>query len=327
VVSVTSPLSVEPPWIVHELSSQWFLPTTVVAQRLTDLHRVVDGMVSSGTFLLAPPLFLGRPDHPVFRALCEHVRARHRDDPTSSFDYWDDVGSPSKVIDLLRLPARVLDEFPMRGRMDLLNEVQPWWRFPYSQRGRELGRLKCWLGTYGPDVAGQRRRYVVSPAGRVSSVEKWLVACPGRLEPFGYSLSLDPDCGRYVGVQVRLDDRSTVDLVGKATRDMGPLRAGDYVAIALSPTSVDLPALDRLMRHVYTLRRRITTAAVHGLLIADGRTVGLHRALAEQGFDYVSLSELGYREHLAKHPDIERELETSDESAPHPTSLEVDLPV
>ena len=55
--------------------------------------------------------------------------------------------------------------------------------------------------------------------------------------------------------------------------------------------------------------------------------MGLHRALAEQGFDYVSLSELGYREHLAKHPDIERELETSDESAPHPTSLEIDLPV
>lgn len=88
-----------------------------------------------------------------------------------------------------------------------------------------------------------------------------------------------------------------------------------------------MPALDRLMRCVYTLRRRIPTATVHGLLISDGRTVSLHRALAEQDFDYISLSELGYRDHLGMHPDVERELETSDESAPHPTSLEVDLPV
>ncbi len=156
--SVASPLSVEPPWVVHELAAQWFLPTTVVARRLADLHRVVDRVVSTGTFLLAPPLFLGHPDHPVFRALCEHVRGRHRDDPTPEFDYWDDVAHPGKVLDLLRLPARVLAEFPLRGRLDLLNDVQPWWGFSYGERERELGRLQGWLGTYGPDFAGQRRR-------------------------------------------------------------------------------------------------------------------------------------------------------------------------
>src|SRR5687767_4472681 len=113
-MSVASPLSVEPPWVVHELSSQWFLPATVVAERLADLHRVVDGWVSAGTFVLAPPLYLGAPDHPVFLALAEHVRARHPDDRPNGFAYWDDVGSPAKVQALLQLPEFTLEAFPVR---------------------------------------------------------------------------------------------------------------------------------------------------------------------------------------------------------------------
>src|SRR5215218_377092 len=90
-VSVASPLSVEPPWVVHELAAQWFLPATTVAERLFDLHRVVDGWVTAGAFVLAPPLYLGPPDHPVFRALAEHVRARHPDDRPAPFCFWDDL--------------------------------------------------------------------------------------------------------------------------------------------------------------------------------------------------------------------------------------------
>ncbi len=326
-MSVASPLSVEPPWIVHELSSQWFLPATNVAERLADLHLVVDSWVTAGSFLLAPPLYLGAPDHPVFRALAEHVRARHPDDRKGCFGYWDDVGNRNKVHELLQLPSYTLDAFPVRGRMDLLNEVQRRWRFPHAERPHELLRLQRWLGTYGPDVAGTRRTYEVAPLGPVSSVEKWLMSGPGRLEPFGYAVTFSPDAGRYVGAQVPLDARSTVDLVGVATRPLGRMHPGDLVVVALAPTAVDVPALDRLMRHVYTLRRRVSGSCVHGLLVADGATVALRGGLIDQGFDYVSLSELGYRDHLAQRPDISRVLELTDGSVPHPTSLEVDLPV
>jgi hypothetical protein len=327
-VSVASPLSVEPPWVVHELSSQWFLAASNVAERLADLHRVVDGWVTAGTFLLAPPLYLGQADHPVFRALSEHVRARHPDDRPNGFSYWDDVGNPDKLEALLQLPSFTLEAFPVRGRVDLLSEVQRLWGFPHAERARELARLQRWLGSYGPDVSGARRSYDVAPLGLVGSVEKWLLSGPARLEPFGYSLSFNPaEGGRWVGAQVRLDDRTTVDLVGRATRPLGLARAGDLVVVHLAATAVDLPVLDRLMRHVYTLRRRFTSAWVHGLLVSDGVTVALRRALWEQGFDYVSLSELGYRDYLTMHPDVARQLDPGLGAVPHPTPLAVDLPL
>ena len=326
-VSVASPLSVEPPWIVHELSSQWFLPATHVAERLTDLHHIVDAWVTAGTFVLAPPLYLGQPDHPVFRALAEHVRAKHPDDRPNGFGYWDDVGQASKVEALLQLPSYTLDTFPVRGRTDLLHETQRLWRFPHVERGRELTRLQGWLGTYGPDVAGARRSYEIAPLGAVSSVETWLLSSPGRLEPFGYALSFAASAGRYVGAHVHLDDRSTVDLVGVTTRALGRALPGDLVVVSFAATAVDVPALDRLMRHVYTLRRRMSSVCVHGLLIADGATVAVRSGLLDQGLDYISLSELGYRDYLGARPDVSRELEMSEGSVPHPTSLAVDLPV
>ncbi|MBF4765195.1 hypothetical protein ISU07_18850 [Nocardioides islandensis] len=326
-MSVASPLSVEPPWVVHELAAQWFLPATTVAERLADLHRVVDGWVTAGTFVLAPPLYLGSPDHPVFRALSEHVRARHPDDRPAAFCYWDDVGNRAKLEALLRLPSYTLDTFPVRGRVDLLTELQRRWRFPSSERGHEEARLQHWLGSYGPDVAGVRRGYVVAPLGPVSAVSAWLESGPGRLEPFGYALSFAPSGGRYVGSRVPLDARSTVDLVGLATRSLGRVAAGDLVAVALAASCVDTPALDRLMRHVYTLRRRVPARCVHGLLVSDGVTVALSGALLDQGFDHVSLSDLGYRDHLAQHPDVSRCLEESEGWVPHPTSLAVDLAV
>jgi hypothetical protein len=188
VMSVASPLSVEPPWVVHELSSQWFLPATQVAERLGDIHRVVDGWVTAGAFVLAPPLYLGAADHPVFLALAEHVRARHPDDHPTSFDYWDDLGNVGKVQALLGIPGFSLEAFPVRGRGDLLNELQRAWKFPQAERAHELARLQLWLGTYGPDVAGARRTYEVAPVGGVGAVEKWLLAAPARLEPFGYAV-------------------------------------------------------------------------------------------------------------------------------------------
>jgi hypothetical protein len=202
------------------------------------------------------------------------------------------------------------------------------WGFASSERERELARVQLWLGTYGADVSGTRRSYDVSPLGPVGAVEKWLLSVPARLEPFGYAVSFDTAAGgRWVGTQVRLDDRSTLDLSGYVTRGLGMTSPGDLVVVDLAATAVGPSAVDRLMRHVYSLRRRTSTALVHGLLIADGVSVSARRALWEQGFDYVSLSELGFRDYLATRPDVSRVLDTSDGSLPHPTSLHLDLPV
>ena len=97
--------------------------------------------------------------------------------------------------DLLRVPAATLEAYPVRGRTDLLTEVQRLWGFAHAERDHELARLQTWLGTYGPDVAGVRRSYDVLPLGSVGAVEKWLLTAPARLEPFGYAVSFDPMTG------------------------------------------------------------------------------------------------------------------------------------
>jgi RecB family endonuclease NucS len=111
------------------------------------------------------------------------------------------------------------------------------------------------------------------------------------------------------------------------TRPLGLTCPGDLVVVDLAATAVNDVALRRLMRHVYTLRRRCSAARVHGLLVADGISVSTRRALWEQGFDYVSLSELGFRDYLATRPDVSRLLDTAEGAVPHPTSLALDLPV
>ena len=70
-------------------------------------------------------------------------------------------------------------------------------------------------------------------------------------------------------------------------------------------TAVGHNAHDDLATHVDWLRAelgdRLGDAQVHGLLIADGASLLLERALRERAFGYLSLSAIGYRRWVRSH--------------------------
>ena len=73
-----------------------------VAERLTDLHRIVGRVGDRGDLRAGTARCTSAtPTTPVFLALAEHVRARHPDDRPTCFSYWDDVGNPTKLQELL----------------------------------------------------------------------------------------------------------------------------------------------------------------------------------------------------------------------------------
>ena len=62
---------------------------------------------------------------------------------------------------------------------------------------------------------------------------------------------------------------------------------------------MDLPAHGQLTGYVGAVRRQVDGGVkVFGLLISDGTTVRLQEALIASGFGQLSLSVLGYRDHL-----------------------------
>ena len=256
-------------------------------------------------------------DHPVFLALAEHVRARHPDDrpvtgaasPTGTTSGSRGQGAGPLAGpggDAGGVPGPRPHRPPQRGAAAVGLRRTP-------SADHELARLQTLAGHLR---SGRRRRPALATtccrSGPSARSRSGCSPAPARLEPFGYAVSFDPMTGgRWVGAQVPLDDRSTVDLVGRVTRPLGWADPVTWSWWTWPPPCVDLAALDRLMRHVYTLRRRFTSACVHGVLVADGVTVALRRALWEQGFDHVSLSELGFRDFLRHAP---RRL-------PHPRAL------
>ena len=82
-------------------------------------------------------------------------------------------------------------------------------------------------------------------------------------------------------------------------------RRGDWLVIQHKTTAVGHSAHDELAVLVDWLRDelgdRLDGDEVHGLLIADGASLLLERALRERAFGYLSLTSIGYRRWVRNH--------------------------
>ena len=119
----------------------------------------------------------------------------------------------------------------------------------------------------------------------------------------------------------RVDRRSVPDLVCRFTENCEEGHADDWLVVENKATAVGQAALHQLSRYVdLPARVGAERERVHGLLLADGDSVNLRRGLEEAGLDYLSLTAVGYRDHLRGLTGFVRESDPDATSIPHPES-------
>ena len=262
------------------------------------IHEIVEEQVTDDVSVIAPPLILGRFGCPVLDRLFMRL-----EDPRWSLPESVDV-APEELAVTLRLPVDVIEAYPVVGRFGLLAKLLD--RLAVADEDAEtyLRMLDAWLDDVrrglGPRLRGAADRQPrgvprlaarpVRPAGPLR--------LPGRASPTRCDDRLD-------GRAHSFDDGRRPDLIARVTADGDAVRRGDWLVIQHKATAVGHNAHDELAAHVDWLRAELGTrlgnGEVHGLLIADGASLLLERALRERGFGYVSLSALGYRHWVRSH--------------------------
>jgi hypothetical protein len=261
------------------------------------VQEIVEEHVTDDVSVLAPPLIVGRFGDPVLDRL-----AMRLEDPRWTLPESIDI-SPAELAAQLRLPVDVVEAYPIVGRFGILAKCLD--RLSVSDEDAELHlrMLDTWLGTY---AEGAGRDFEVLPTGSRGAFRGWLLDRFDMLSRYGYAarIATEYDDG-LDGLAHSFDDGRRPDLIARITDDGDTVRRGDWLVIQHKTTAVGHNAHDELAVLVDWLRAelgdRLEGADVHGLLIADGASLLLERALRERAFGYLSLAALGYRHWVRSH--------------------------
>lgn len=264
---------------------------------LRDLRFVIDRFVADDVTVLAPPFLVRRRGDPVWTRL--------RDLPDEE---WDKIQSfeDSHLAVVLDLDEDLVRRYPVVGEADVLwdlwdvrghdlEAIQSGDRSARERAERIVAVVRTWLDLWDPE----RQEYLTSRIGLERRFQDWLVADLDRLTPFGLPLKL-------VKEEYRFADGRKADVICRATADSDLVRHGDLVVIENKAHMVDVHAYEQLRGYVELAAVEIAQGdqRVHGLLIADGRTLQLQEALHEAGYWYVSLSQIGFRDWLRGAPQL-----------------------
>jgi len=260
-------------------------------------HDIVEELITDDVAIVAPPLVVGRLDCP----LLDRLRLRLQD-PRWMLPESLDVPA-EELAEALLLPVEVVEGYPVLGRFGLLAALLDRLGLPDEDAERTLEMLDLWLATWDQD-AGEES-FQVEAAGSRPAFRGWLLDRIDQLGREGYVLRLaEEELDGIDGLAHVFDDARRPDLVTRVLEDGDRVRAGDWLVISHKVTAVGDAAGHELAAHVDWLRAELTARSaldgeplprVHGLLIADGATLRLERALRERGFGYLSLTRLGYR--------------------------------
>lgn len=305
----------EPARVIDAIANRTGESLEVVHRFVESAHHVVDLLVTDDVTVLAYPLIIAQPDCPVW----ERLRTLVKDETWTPPESWD--RSIDEVATALRLPAHMLERYPVAGDAQILGSILQDLDLRDRTEERTCAKLyEAWIDTYETNQVSLRT-YRVTPVGREEAFESWLIDNLEKLADAGLPVrlaTLKEDGVR--GRQPQLGNDSRADLVCRFMRDEGNFRQGDWLVIENKTTAVGSPVAAQLSRYVDWLTHRGVDGAVHGLLIADGMSVNLWRALKERDHHYLSLSRLGYRDVIRAHPPSTRVLETDPVSIPYPTS-------
>ena len=262
------------------------------------MQQIVEEQVTDDVSVIAPPLIIGRFGCPLLDRLMMRLQ-----DPRWILPESVDI-APDQLATLLRLPVDVIDAYPVIGRFGLLAKCLDRLAVADEDAERYLRMLDTWLATYTEESGG--RDFEVMPTGSREAFRGWLLDRFDLLGRYGYAARVaDVIDDGIDGRAHSFDDGRRPDLVARITDDGDAVTRGDWLVVQYKTTAVGHNAHDELATHVDWLRDELGDelgdARVHGLLIADGASLLLERALRERAFGYLSLSALGYRRWVRSH--------------------------
>ncbi len=287
----------EPSQVINHLVRSVGVTVQEASNFVEAIHELVEEQVTDDVTVVAPPLLVGRFGDPVLDRMMMRL-----EDPRWRLPESVDV-EPDVLARELRLPVEVVETYPVVGRFGLLAKVLDRLSATDEDAERHLRMLDTWLSTYSE---GAGRDFEVLPTGSKDAFRGWLIDRFDMLGRFGYPVRIAEQYDDGLdGRAHSFDDGRRPDLVARAIADGDVIQRGDWLVIQHKVTAVGHNAHDELAANVDWLRAELGEdlgeSSVHGLLIADGASLLLERALRERGFGYLSLSSLGYRRWVRSH--------------------------
>lgn len=273
-----------------------------VSKLCTVAHETVDELVTDDISVVAPPLVIGRLGCPVLDRLLLRLGDGQWQLPESV-----DV-TESELAETLMLPIDTVASYPLVGRFGLLARCMDRLMIPDADAEAYLRILDAWLATFAPDALGRPGTYTVWGLPDRDAFEGWLLARLDLLHKLGYAVRLaNEDMDDVRGQQHMFVDGRRADLLMRFTHDCEKGAADDWLVVENKTTAVGIGALDQLALSVDWLRAESRPGEVHGMLIADGLSLEVERGLRERSFDYLSMTQLGYRRWVRLHSPLQPE--------------------
>ncbi len=271
-------------------------------------HETVDECLSDDIAVVAPPLVIGRLGCPVLDRLLLRLGDGQWQLP-ESVDVSEDELSMA-----LMLPTTTVKRYPLIGRFGLLARCMDRLHIADGDAERSMRILDAWLATF-KYTDGKPGAYQVWALPGRDAFEGWLLARLDLLHKLGYPVRLaNEEMDGVRGQQHMFVDGRRADLLLRFTSDSPRGKADDWLVLENKMTAVGIGALDQLALSVDWLRAECRPGLVHGMLIADGLSLEVERGLREHGFDYQSMTSIGYRrwvrQHSPLHPEVPRDATT-----------------
>lgn len=269
--------------VLREIAAITGSSIETVGRVIAALRDAIDELELDGHSIFAPPFSLAYPTDEVARVFAERLA----DADDEQVRAWQ-VGDARATATWLDVPLDVYRRSPVASDLSVLVIVADHLGIDdvESSAGTEVVEIVyAWFDSFDSP-----RTYRVSRVGLERDLERWLIDHPERLAELGYE-------ARLLHQQLRLPDRRRPDLVFEATLPDG---GSGTLVIELKAVPPYREAVDQLVGYIDAMAAmQDVRQPVRGLLIADGFSPGVQRHAAESGIDTASLTEIGYRRHLA----------------------------
>lgn len=284
----------EPETVVADAARQAGVEIPYVRSVLRDLHHVIDRLVADDWSVLLGPLYLTMRGDPVLEGILAHFT----DDDWADPNGYKTAPPEALASDIGVTVEEVLRRPPAFGTK-VLQRLADWRQVPLDDDA-EWQRLDTVVWAWRRHLGGHGVNYRVSAAGLEKDFDIWL---SNNLRALGDDYPV-----RVVATQHRFKNNRRLDFLCEFVRDTVVFRAGDLLVIENKANLAGMSALTQLRDYVELVESEYAgpNQTVAGLLICDGTTVELSCGLHAAGFGYLTLSALGYRDHLYRRAGLAR---------------------